>query len=58
MEGDVIAFNWYRTQRYCKETIEIGGVTIPQGSEVVIPIYHLHHKPEYWPDPDKFDPER
>ena len=25
---------------------------------MVVPINVLHHSPEYWPDPYKFDPER
>ena len=48
----------YRTMRYCTSTIQIGDVTIPKGSQVIVPINVLHHSPEYWPDPYKFDPER
>ena len=40
------------------KTITIGGVTIPKGAIVVIPIDAIHHLPKYWPDPYKFDPER
>lgn len=46
------------TQRYCSKTVTIGNVTIPEGTDIVIPINLIHHNPEYWPDPYKFDPER
>ena len=47
-----------RVQRYCNETVTFGSVTIPKGSDVVIPLQLIHRLPQYWPDPDKFDPER
>ncbi|XP_055697201.1 cytochrome P450 6a9-like [Phlebotomus papatasi] len=31
---------------------------IEKGTSVQIPIYAIHHDPEFYPDPDKFDPER
>ena len=36
----------------------VGGVTIPEGADVMLPINVIHHVPRYWPDPYKFDPER
>ena len=36
----------------------VGGVTIPKGADALIPIDVIHHMPQYWPDPYKFDPER
>ena len=48
----------YRTQRQCHKTVTVRGVTIPEGTNVVIPINVIHHMPQYWPDPYKFKPER
>ena len=51
-------FFYYRTDRLCSKTTVVNGVTIAQGSMIVIPILHLHHDPQYWKDPEKFDPDR
>ncbi|KAI4454488.1 cytochrome p450 [Holotrichia oblita] len=32
--------------------------TLEAGTKVEIPVYALQHDPEFYPDPDKFDPER
>ena len=34
------------------------GRKIPAGSAVMAPTWYIHHDPEVWPDPWKFDPER
>ena len=44
--------------RVCSEDYDLNGIHIPAGTEVVIPIYALHHDPDAWKDPEKFDPER
>ena len=44
--------------RQCSEDYDLNGIHIPAGTEVMIPIYALHHDPDAWPDPEKFDPER
>uniref|UniRef100_A0A182PYV2 Uncharacterized protein n=1 Tax=Anopheles epiroticus TaxID=199890 RepID=A0A182PYV2_9DIPT len=31
---------------------------IPKGMMVQVPIYALHHDPQYYPEPERFDPER
>jgi cytochrome P450 len=36
----------------------IGGYSIPHGMTVFIPIYQMHYHPEYWTEPEVFNPER
>ena len=48
----------YSNARHCQKTVEISGVTIPKGATVQLPIHLLHYNPEFWPEPEKFDPER
>jgi cytochrome P450 len=35
-----------------------GDLDIPAGSTVVVFIYGAHHSPQYWENPEQFDPER
>lgn len=37
---------------------EIGGYHVPAGADVLICPYLLHRHPDFWQDPDVFDPER
>ncbi len=36
----------------------IGGYPVPAGSDVVVVPYTLHRHPEFWTDPETFDPHR
>nr|CAD7591204.1 unnamed protein product [Timema genevievae] len=47
-------------ERMCTKEYVIPGTdaTIDKGTLVMIPSYALHHDPEYFPDPEKFDPDR
>nr|XP_020658074.1 cytochrome P450 3A29-like isoform X3 [Pogona vitticeps] len=45
-----------RSERVCKNNVEINGVTIPKGTVVMIPAFVLHRLPEYWPEPEEFRP--
>ena len=40
------------------EDDEIDGHRIPRGSSVLIPIYAIHHDQRWWPQPERFDPQR
>lgn len=37
---------------------ELGGHTFPKGSEIFLSIFHMHHDPAVFSDPDAFDPRR
>jgi len=47
-----------QVNRECCEDYDLNGIHIPAGTEILIPIYVLHHDPDAWQDPEKFDPER
>ncbi|CAG0895014.1 unnamed protein product [Cyprideis torosa] len=36
----------------------IGGMKIPKGQVIQIPVWAIQHSPEYFEDPEKFDPDR
>ena len=46
--------------RECTKDYPIPGthVTLEKGTQVIIPVEALHDDPQYFPEPDKFDPER
>ncbi|SDM80407.1 cytochrome P450 [Allokutzneria albata] len=44
--------------RRTREDVEIGGVPIPKGTEVAVSQHTLHRNPEFYPDPERFDPDR
>ncbi|KAM9454125.1 cytochrome P450 3A27-like [Clarias gariepinus] len=48
----------FRLERVCKKTVEINGLIIPKDIAVFVPTYALHRDPEYWPDPETFNPDR
>ena len=47
-----------QVNRECTEDFDLDGIHIPAGTEILIPIYAMHHDPDAWEDPEKFDPER
>ncbi|CAG9769430.1 unnamed protein product [Ceutorhynchus assimilis] len=45
--------------RITGEDIDVGNnKVIPKGVDFVVDIWHLHRVPEYWKNPEKFDPTR
>ena len=49
------------TDRKCVKTYTLPSepaYTLQPGDGVWIPVHGLHHDPQYFPEPEKFDPER
>ena len=44
--------------RVAMENDVVGGYHIPAGATVCMSMYATHRLPNYWPDPEKFDPAR
>jgi unspecific monooxygenase len=44
--------------REVKRPVEIGGYLIPAGASLINCMYLLHRRPDLYPDPDSFKPER
>lgn len=44
--------------RFALEEFDFAGYRIPANTPIGIAPVHTHHMPEYWSNPNKFDPER
>jgi len=47
-----------RTDRMCNKDCDVGPHHIPSGMVVNISIVGVHMQEEFWPEPEKFDPDR
>ncbi|XP_075214605.1 cytochrome P450 6j1-like isoform X2 [Lycorma delicatula] len=43
--------------RTCTEKVTLGSTEIEPGTSILIPVYALHHDPEYFPNSENFNPE-
>ncbi|MFC5805482.1 cytochrome P450 [Streptomyces formicae] len=48
---------WFQMRR-TREPVELGGYRLPACAEVIYSPYLLAHDPRWFPDPDRFDPDR
>ncbi len=44
--------------RDSREPVTIGGYQLPAPTNVMVSPWALHHSPQLWPDPERFDPDR
>ncbi|XP_063924655.1 cytochrome P450 4g1-like [Zophobas morio] len=44
--------------RYIDENVRLGPYVLPKDTRFIVPVAVVHRRPEFWPDPDKFDPDR
>jgi len=44
--------------RHLKKPSTIGGFELPAGAVAAACIYLVHHRPDLWPEPERFDPGR
>ena len=49
---------WVLNSRQPAQEVELGGYRIPAGELLFISPYAMHHQERYFPDPEKFNPER
>jgi len=44
--------------RTANDDVDLGGVRIPAGADVVYSLTAMHRDPAFYPEPDRFDPDR
>lgn len=47
-----------RLTRVVGEDTKVAGVDMPKGSAVNVSVYAVHHDPEYYPEPERYNPDR
>jgi cytochrome P450 len=44
--------------RHATEEVDLDGYKIPKGACIMFNVWHLHHNPNYYTNPEKYTPER
>ena len=44
--------------RHAHRATTLDGQTVPEGHLVAVSVWGVHHNPDIWPGPDRFDPDR
>jgi cytochrome P450 len=48
----------YMMGRSAEREVTLAGHRLPKDSIVFVNIFGIHHRSDYWPDPERFNPER
>ncbi len=50
----------FRLERTCNRDYKVPGsdYVIKKDTHIAVPVYAIHHDPEHYPNPEKFDPQR
>ena len=48
----------YAISRVALRDVEVGGYSVPKDTTVFFSPYAIHRRPDYFPDPDRFNPDR
>lgn len=48
----------YLFGRIAVADVSVGGYALPKGTVVLVSPFSLHHRPDVWPEPERFDPGR
>lgn len=57
MEAARLASPWLLTRR-AEEPLEFAGVPIPVGTDLIFSPFAMNRDPRFYPDPERFDPDR
>lgn len=51
-------YSLWLLMRRVAEPVDLGGVRLEPGTELILSPHAMHHDPANYPDPDRFDPDR